>query len=169
LDVQSGILHAADERDFQTAFSYFYEAFESFNLANQEQDATLALKYMLLCKVMLDKPEDIPNIMSQKGVIKYHGDEINSIIAIGKASKNRSLKEFNEAFEKYRKELQCDAVIRKHFNTLSESMLEKELCRLIEPYSAVQISHIADKIGLSVQKVEKALARMILEKKLYGK
>jgi 26S proteasome regulatory subunit N6 len=118
---------------------------------------------------MLDRPEDIPNIIAQKGVIKYHGDEINSIIAIGNALKNRSLKEFNEAFGNYRQELQCDAVVRKHFNTLSESMLEKELCRLIEPYSTVQISYIAEKIGLPVHKVEKALARMILDKKFYGK
>lgn len=46
-----------------------------------------------------------------------------------------------------------DPVVRKHFNSLSERMLEKDLCRIIEPYSYVQIEHIASSIGIDREKV----------------
>uniref|UniRef100_A0A1I7X9E6 PCI domain-containing protein n=1 Tax=Heterorhabditis bacteriophora TaxID=37862 RepID=A0A1I7X9E6_HETBA len=61
-----------------------------------------------------------------------------------------------------------DPVVKKHFHSLSERMLEKDLCRLIEPYSFVQIDHIANRIGIDRAKVEKKLSQMILDKKFSG-
>ncbi|VDD87642.1 unnamed protein product [Enterobius vermicularis] len=168
LDMQSGILHAADERDFKTAFSYFYEAFEGYDAVNDKKEAMRALKYMLLSKVMLDTPEEVGVILSGKLALKYSGSDLEAMKAIAEAAKKRSLADFNQSFGSFRQELQCDAVVKKHFNSLSDSMLEKDLCRIIEPYSYVQIDHIASKIGLDRDKVEKKLSQMILDKKFSG-
>ena len=50
LDLQAGILHA-EEKDFKTAFSYFVETLEAYS-THDDPKAVLALKYMLLCKIM---------------------------------------------------------------------------------------------------------------------
>jgi 26S proteasome regulatory subunit N6 len=54
LDTMSGILNA-EEKDYKTGFSYFYEAFEGYHsiaTVSNDPKALLALKYMLLCKIM---------------------------------------------------------------------------------------------------------------------
>lgn len=167
LDLQSGILHAADERDFKTAYSYFYEAFEGYYNVERRKSLT-ALKYMLLSKIMLRTPEDVQSIMS--GILgdKYTGIHLNAMLAIAQASHRRSLADFQAAVKEYREELEDDVIVRAHLGSLYDAMLEQNLCRLVEPYSRVQVSHIATSISLPLAQVEKKLSQMILDKKLRG-
>merc|ERR1712111_75657 len=167
LDLQSGILHASEERDFKTAFSYFYEAFEQYDSV-EDKHALLALKYMLMAKIMLNTPEEVQHIVSGKLALKYQGPEIEAMKTVANASKNRSLAEFQNAVKTYSNELEQDRIVAKHLDTLYQTMLEQNLCRIIEPYKRVQVDYVAEKINLPEAEVEKKLSQMILDKKFQG-
>lgn len=167
LDLQSGILHAADERDFKTAFSYFYEAFEGFDSVDNAKALT-SLKYMLLCKIMLGQSDDVNQIVSGKLAITYSGRHIDAMKSVAEASHKRSLADFQQTLKDYKKELAEDVIVQAHLGTLYDTMLEQNLCRIIEPYSRVQVSHVAECIKLPMGQVEKKLSQMILDKKISG-
>lgn len=167
LDLQSGILHAADEKDFKTAFSYYYEAFEGYSSIDHSK-AVVALKYMLLSKIMLHEASDVPAICISKNTLRYSGLDIEAMKTVAEASRQRSLANFQEALKKYEPQLVGDQIIRSHLNTLYDDMLEQNLCRIIEPYSRVQVSHIAHIIKLPQDSIEKKLSQMILDKKFDG-
>lgn len=167
LDLQSGVLHAADEKDFKTAYSYFYEAFEGFDSVESPKALT-ALKYMLLSKIMVNNPEDVQQIVSGKLAIKYAGPDIDAMKAVAQASHKRSLADFQQVVKQYKHELEDDVIVRAHLGTLYENMLEQNLCRIIEPYSRVQVDYIAKTIKLPMLQVEKKLSQMILDTKFHG-
>lgn len=167
LDLQSGILHAADEKDFKTAFSYYYEAFESYS-SIEHPKAITALKYMLLSKIMLHEASDVHSLCVAKNTLNYSGVDIDAMKSVAEASQKRSLADFQDALKKYEQQLVGDPIIRSHLTTLYDDMLEQNLCRIIEPYSRVQVAHIAQIIKLPQDSIEKKLSQMILDKKFDG-
>ncbi|EOD45983.1 26s proteasome non-ATPAse regulatory subunit [Neofusicoccum parvum] len=167
LDMQSGMLHAED-KDFTTAFSYFIEAMEGYHSQDETQKATSALQYMLLCKIMLNQADDVNNIMTSKHALKYAGKNLDAMKAVARAHANRSLEEYERSLSDYRYELGSDRFIASHLRRLYDAMLEQNLIKVIEPYSRVEISHIAKLVGLDTPQVERKLSQMILDKVIIG-
>eukprot|EP00008_Paramoeba_atlantica_P009422 CAMPEP_0201489662 /NCGR_PEP_ID=MMETSP0151_2-20130828/23211_1 /ASSEMBLY_ACC=CAM_ASM_000257 /TAXON_ID=200890 /ORGANISM="Paramoeba atlantica, Strain 621/1 / CCAP 1560/9" /LENGTH=421 /DNA_ID=CAMNT_0047875325 /DNA_START=67 /DNA_END=1332 /DNA_ORIENTATION=+ len=166
IDTQSGILHA-EEKDYKTSYSYFYESFETFDNLEDNELATKSLKYMLLCKIMLNSPKDVHSIIAGKFSLKYAGRQIASMAAIADAYSDRSLKKFNEVLDEF-PELKEDTLIQRHIHSLYDMLLEQNLLRIIEPFSVVQLDHISKIIELKTEAVEKKLSQMILDKTLHG-
>ncbi|KAI1846574.1 hypothetical protein JX265_010693 [Neoarthrinium moseri] len=167
LDMQSGMLHTMDQ-DFNTAYSYFIEALDGYSTQDETPKATAALQYMLLCKIMLNLVDDVNNLMASKQAQKYAGQNLEAMKAIARAHSNRSLEEYEHALAAYKYELGSDAFIRNHLRRLYDAMLEQNLIKVIEPFSRVEISHIAQLVGLDNQQIERKLSQMILDKVIIG-
>ncbi|KAK4056052.1 26S proteasome regulatory subunit rpn6 [Microbotryomycetes sp. JL221] len=166
LDMQSGVLHAED-KDYKTAYSYFFEALEGLS-GQEDPKAVLALKYMLMCKIMLNLPEDVTAIIGGKLAQKYAGPDVDAMKAVASAHEERSLAAFEDLLKRHKKELSDDPIIRNHLSALYDSLLEQNLVRVIEPFSRVEISHVAELVRQPVREVENKLSQMILDKVFHG-
>lgn len=166
IDQWSGIL-AAREKDHRTAFSYFYEA-EAHHQADQASKAKECLKLMLLTKIMFNKPQDTRNIINGKSGLKYAGKEIDAMAAVAKASEDRSLKGFEAVLLQYKDQLGDDPIVSYHLSDLNETLLEQNILRILEPFSRVEIAHVAELLELPLQRTQSKLREMILDHKLNG-
>jgi len=123
---------------------------------------------MLLCKIMTNASEEVHAIIQGKLALRYSGSSVDAMIQVAKAHSQRQLKNLEKALSDYKAELQDDPVIHRHLKNLYDNLLEQNLCRLIEPYSKVQIGHIASLINLDRTIVENKLSQMILDKQFSG-
>lgn len=188
IDNMSGTIHT-EEGDYNTAHSYFLEAFEQLDQMNQADEAIIALKYMMLCKILdslraalrfsamggvgvnkkvKKKEVDLSGILTGKQGVKYAGRSVEAMSAIGAAAAHRDLKQFEGTLNKYADELQGDLLIKHHLHVLQEQLLESNLIRIVEPYSCVELDYVSGLIDLPVSTVEKKLSQMILDGKLKG-
>ncbi|KAL7424353.1 26S proteasome regulatory subunit rpn6 [Cryptotrichosporon argae] len=168
LDLQAGAVNA-DEKDYKTAYSYFFEAFEGLTQADENDPRALrALKYMLLCKIMLGLPDDVPPLLLLKSAVRHAGPDLDAMRATAKAQKERSLDMFKTTLREYQDQLQKDPLIRTHLSALYDTLLEQNLVRVIEPYSSVELSWIASEVGQMRDVVEEKLSQMILDQVFWG-
>lgn len=166
IDMQAGII-AAEEKDYKTAYSYFYEGFEGF-VSLEDDRAVSNLKYMLLCKIMTGNAQDVPGIVNGNVALKFSGRQVDAMVAVAKAHSERSLESFEKTLGDFKVDLSDDPIVHAHLNSLYDTLKEQNLLRLTEPFSRVEIKHVAELINLDLHDVESKLSQMILDKKLNG-
>eukprot|EP00980_Cylindrotheca_fusiformis_P029194 scaffold22748_cov182-Cylindrotheca_fusiformis.AAC.8 len=185
IDTMSGTIHT-EEGDYNTAHSYFLEAFEQLDQMNEQAQAVPCLKYMMLCRILdsltkslklsakgaigADKNAtlDVTTLLTSRQAVKYAGRDLEAMNAIAKAATTRSLVEYEAVLKQYDDKLQQDLLIKHHLHILQEQLLESNLIRIIEPYSCVELQHVADLMELDLRLVEKKLSQMILDGKFQG-
>jgi 26S proteasome regulatory subunit N6 len=168
IDLHAGIL-AAYEKDFNLAYSYFFEAFDVFNIPTQKKrnKGLRVFQYMILCKIVGGHLDEVNNVILSKQGKDYYGPEVEALRSIEIAMKEKSIKLLKENFEKNKQYFQ-DKVIQYHLNNVRTDLLEKNLIKIIKPYSVVEIDFVAKCIGLSYDEVNNKLRQMILDKKING-
>lgn len=114
-------------------------------------------------------PEEVTHLLSGKLALKYVGQDLNAMKAIADSAQKRSLSDFQTAIKKFHTELQEDMVVKAHLTTLYDNMMEQNLCRIIEPYSKVQVSRYWQFGMLSSTHVDFKFYRFLLLGELHCK
>lgn len=146
----------------------FSQCYEGYNTIKDTNNAIAGLKYMLLTKIMLNQYDDVYSIINGKGGVKYSGIDIEAMKSVADAYKDRSIEKFEAVYKKYPEQLAADDTVRANLDELKDKLLENNLIRLLEPFSRVQIGHVAELISLPRQQVETKLSSMILDARLNG-
>jgi 26S proteasome regulatory subunit N6 len=166
IDMLAGIIYA-EERDYKTAFSYFYEAFEVF--ASVEDSRALAsLKYLLLCKVMTQQTAEIAALLQGRLALRYQGREVDAMRELAAACEKRSVHELERVLREHQPFLADDPIIRSHLDELYHKLLERNILRILEPYRRIDLARLAAVLDLPVSQIEAKCSQLILDGKLDG-
>lgn len=85
IDYMSGLI-AVDEKDYTTAYSYFYETFEGYRSMGLPE-AGHSFKFMLFSKIMNKQSDDALNLMNSAVALKYQGRDVEAMKEVAQANK----------------------------------------------------------------------------------
>ncbi|SOV24763.1 26S proteasome regulatory subunit RPN6 [Plasmodium sp. DRC-Itaito] len=140
------------------------------NLNIENVKIIVPLKYMLLCKVLEENNrKEINNILCENNKLNYvPHKEIQILLDISKSYENRSLDIFEKIIKNSLFLINIDKVIYNYLKELYELLLEKNILKIIEAYSCIDLNYIGEKLNLDINKIISKLSEMILDKKLNG-
>ena len=172
IDLLNGMF-LIDDACFDSAVGYLVESIEGFSIDKQFVDGGVAFRYLILCKILSNKFKEIPTILNAKYIkkLKEHEEDdfvLELLLKVKDIAKNRDVVAYQNLLNSNDKILKDDIFMYKHLSFYYNKLLEQNIMKIIEPYSHVKISFIADKLHFESSLVEDKLRMMILDRKIYG-
>lgn len=169
IEAVSGIIHLA-EKDYPIACSYFIESLEGFHQQGDKAKTATLFRHLLISKILLDNMEDCQSFVEGKHGEQYARFDSTSLalLDIFNAYKEKSLVALSEALRGQGESLRRDPVVFGQLENLYGQLLEKNIFKLILPYSRIELARLSVKLQVSEEIVERKLCEMILDQKLRG-
>lgn len=162
-------MYLTDEREYKTAAAYALDAVEGFALAKDAKLGVVSVRYLLLMKIMENKPRELQTLLAHKHVSPYRKDGcVEMLCKVAKCVSERNLKKCNDIIEANAEEVSGDRFMSVHLVFLCDSLIDANVLKVIEPYSAVRVEYIAHALGFDTATIENRLRRMILDERIKG-
>jgi len=168
IDILTGI-YMSDEGSYEPAISYFIEAVQGFLQDHMQSNAGIALRYIILNKIMSGRNEEVNSVLEAKYASTLKNDEyINLLVEMNKPCKEKDLYGYRELIERNLETIRSDPYVLRHLERHYDILLEMNIVKIIEPYSHVKIKYIADQLNISEDIIENKLRKMILDRSING-
>lgn len=168
IDLLNGMF-ICDDHQYHTAYSYFLEAIDSFNLSKDSDSALLAARYFLMTKIIDKKWNEVTSFTKSKLFLPFLNDEfVKMLLEVKESCQSRDLKTYQVLLDEKRELIDKDLFIKSHLYFIYGLLFESNILKIIEPYSNIKIVTIAAALGFSVDQVEEKVRNMILDEKING-
>lgn len=114
-----------------------------------------------MCKVMSNNREDFTALLNGKFGLKFSTEShVAAIKAVAESHFGASIVALSKVFTSFPGEIEGDEVVRSHTKLLYDQLLEKNLFKIIESYTRVDLEYIARKLSLDQDVIERKLSEM---------
>ncbi|EPX74765.1 COP9/signalosome complex subunit Csn2 [Schizosaccharomyces octosporus yFS286] len=154
------------EGQWSEAQTNFFESFKCYDEAGSTARERV-LKYLVLSNMLCESeinPFDSPETQPYK-----ENPHVIAMTKLVEAYQKRDIKEVENLLHEHRQDIMEDDFIRQYVDKILYSIRSQVLLEMIQPYTTVQLSLLAEKLGVTTDIVEQSLIGLIMDGRIQGK
>ncbi|XP_039272070.1 COP9 signalosome complex subunit 2-like [Styela clava] len=154
------------EGEYDKAHTDFFEAFKNYDESGSPRRTT-CLKYLVLANMLMKS--GINPFDSQEAKPYKNDPDILAMTNLVTAYQNNDITEFEKIVAANRASIMDDPFIKEHIEDLLRNIRTQVLCKLIRPYTRIQIPFISQELKIRPEEVESLLVSCILDGTIKGR